>query len=497
MGRFPEGLVAVVKHDCPTCTLIEPVLRALASDAAPLTVYTQDDPAFPSGAVSVIDDTQLENSFHLGIEIVPTLIRFRGGCEVARTYGWDRKEWEKLTGLRGLGEGLPEMRPGCGSKTQDPGMPVKLAVRFGEAKFHSRGIPVPAAVDPIEYCYERGWSDGLPVVPPTRERVLEMLGGTTRDPAAVLGRLPTDLEPCTVEKVAIAAVMAGCKPEYLPVVLAAVEAVLEPEYGLHGVICTTNFVGPVIVVNGPITRAIGMNCGINALGQGNRANATIGRALQLLVRNFGGGRPGEVDRAVLGNPGKYSFCFAEDENDPWESLAVERGFRKTASTVSLFSGDGVTPVMDEISRTAESLSRSFASVLRVIHHPKHIYTVSAILVVTPEHAAVFHQAGWSKQRLKDELQALLQIPVRELLRGYGGMEPGIEPDQIGRASGTVRTYPGMPVNLPATLTADDTLPKYPNGIDIVRAGGAAGKFSGIISGLGSITIRSVTKEVTP
>jgi len=495
MPSFPDELIAIVKRDCPTCALIEPVLRKLAAETDSLTIYTQDDPAFPSGAGKVVDDSQLENSYRLKIDIVPTLIRIQDGREAGRTYGWDRTEWESLAGVRGLGAGLPDTRPGCGSKTQDPGMATKLAVRYGDAKFQSRGIRVPASADPIEYCYERGWTDGLPVVPPTRERVLEMLEGTKRDPGETLGLIPTDLAECTVEKAAISAVMAGCKPEYFPVVLAAIEAALAPEYGLHGVVCTTNFVGPVIVVNGPIARAIGMNCKINALGQGNRANATIGRALQLLVRNFGGGRPGETDRAVLGNPGKYTFCFAEDEDDPWDSLAVERGFPRTASTVTLFSGDGVTPIMDEISRTPESLARSFASVLRVVHHPKHIYTVSAVLVVTPEHAAVFHQAGWSKQRLKDELQQLLRIPVRELLRGYGGMEPGIAPEEIGKKSGTVRTYPGMPVNMPATLTPDDTLPKYPNGIDIVRAGGNAGKFSGIISGLGSITIQSVTKEI--
>ena len=495
MKRYPDGLIAVVKRDCPTCTLVEPVLQRLATGATPFTVYSQDDPGFPAGAGKVIDDTGLENSYHLGIDIVPTLVRIRDRREVARTLGWHRGEWETVSGLRGLGAGLPETRPGCGSKTQDPGMPSQLAVRHGGVKFQARGIAIPASADPIEYCYERGWSDGLPVVPPTRERVLEMLGGTLRRATEILGAIPTDLVECTVEKAAISAVMAGCKPEYFPVVLTAIEAALVPEYGLHGIICTTNFVGPVLMVNGPIARAIGMNSKVNALGQGNRANATIGRALQLLIRNFGGGRPGEVDRAVLGNPGKYTFCFAEDEDDPWDSLAVERGFPATASTVTLFCGEGVTPVMDEISRTPESLARSFASVLRVIHHPKHTYTVSAVLVVTPEHAAVFHQAGWSKQRLKRELQALLQIPVRELLRGYGGMEPGIPPDRIGANSGTVPTYPGMPVKLSAALNPDDTIPKYPNGIEIVRAGGGAGKFSGIISGLGSITIQSVTREI--
>jgi hypothetical protein len=149
-----------------------------------------------------------------------------------------------------------------------------------------------------------------------------MLRGTERAADEVVGLIPPNQAPCTVEKVAINAVMAGCKPEYMPVVLAAVEAALIDDFCLHGLLATTYFSGPVVVVNGPVTKAIGMNSGVNALGQGNRANATIGRTLQLVVRNVGGGRPGEIDRSTMGNPGKYTFCFAEKEDDsPWEPLS--------------------------------------------------------------------------------------------------------------------------------------------------------------------------------
>src|SRR5262245_40516739 len=221
-----------------------------------------------------------------------------------------------------------------------------------------------------------------------------------------------------------------------------------------------------------------MNSGINALGQGNRANATIGRALQLVVRNVGGGRPGEIDRATLGNPGKYTFCFAEDEDgSQWESYAVEKGFSKDASTVTLFVGDGATPIVDEISRTPESLARSYAACLRAAHHPKKVIDVAAFLIVTPEHARVFHEAGWTKQQLKSELERLLQIPVAELVRGAGGIDAGI---------------------LASEAPANGTIPKFRTGsLNIVRAGGGAGKFSAYISGLGSITINPVTREVRP
>jgi hypothetical protein len=470
-----DRLIAVVKRDCPTCQLVVPVLRQLAGTHT-LTIYTQDDPSFPEG-LAPVDDTSLEQSFQREIEIVPTLIRFDNDREVARTYGWDRREWERVSGVPSLGAGLPDSRPGCGSKTEEPGIAERLAIRYGGVTFQSRQIAIDDGVDPIETCYERGWSDGLPVVPPTRERVLAMLKGTTRAPQDVIGRIPPDYADCTVEKAAINAVLAGCKPEYVPVVIAAIEAALVPDFGLHGVLCTTNFIGPVVMVNGPIARAIGMNARVNALGQGNRANATIGRALQLVVRNVGGGRPGEIDRATLGNPGKYTFCFAEDEDgSSWESYASEKGFSKGASTVTLFVGDGVAPIVDEISRTPESLARSYAACLRAAHHPKKVIDVAAFLVVTPEHARVFDQAGWSKQRLKAELERLLQIPVAELVRGANGIDAGILPGEAPDPNGT--------------------LPKFRTGsLNIVRAGGGAGKFSAYISGLGSITINPVTREV--
>src|SRR2546426_515726 len=216
----------------------------------------------------------------------------------------------------------------------------------------------------------RGWTDGLPVVPPTEERVLAMLAGSTRAPDEVVATVAPDLVECTVEKVAINAVMAGCKPEYFPVVLAAVEAACNEAFNIHGVLATTMPVGPVIVVNGPIRHAIGMNSGINVFGQGSRANLTIGRALQLVVRNVGGGRPGEVDRATFGNPGKIAFCFAEDEeNSPWPPLAADFGARPGTDAVVLFTGEGPRSIVDQQARDPEALARTLAANLRTLHHP--------------------------------------------------------------------------------------------------------------------------------
>ncbi len=468
---LPDGLVAVVKEECPTCRLVVPVLARLAG--ANLAIYTQDDPEFPAGLAGVADDTGLVASWRLGIEIVPTLVRIENGAETGRCIGWNRDEWRALTGVNDLGAELPENRPGCGSRTVEHGMANRLKVRFGETGLGARRIPVPDEIEPIEYCYERGWTDGLPVVPPTAERVLEMLEGTTRDPAEIVGLIPPNRVECSIEKIAINAVMAGCRPSYLPVVIAAVEAALIPEFGLHGVVATTNAVAPVVMVSGPIAAAIGMNAKGNALGQGNRANATIGRALQLVVRNIGGGRPGEIDRAVFGNPGKYTFCFAEDVDPAWESYPAERGFAPDASTVTLFTGDGVTPIVDHISRAAADLANSYAGCLRALYHPGQVNDVSAFLIVAGEHATVFHEAGWSKARLKDELHARLDIPLSEVVTGRAGKGPMSDTD-----------------------LAAATVPKFRTGsLNIARAGGSAGKYTAIISGLGSITINPVIKEI--
>lgn len=473
-GLPADGFVVFAKEDCPTCQMVAPVLRTLARTEAPLRVYSQDDPAFPAD-LDVVDDSALEQSFRLDVETVPTLIRIEAGREVARTVGWDRAEWERVTGLRGLGEGLPGFQPGCGSKSRDPGVYEHLVARFGDPGLGARRITLGDWDDEAEACFDRGWTDGLPVVAPTDARILRMLGGTTRRPDEVVGLIPPNLAPCTVEKVAINAVMAGCKPEYLPVVLAALEAALEPAFTMHGLLCTTCFSGPVIVVNGPIARAIGMNWGINALGQGNRANMTIGRALQLIIRNVGGGRPGEIDRATIGWPGKISCCFAEDETDPsWQPLAVARGIAPGKSAVTLFQGYGVQACMDQRSRTPEELTRSLALSLAAVAHPKLAEATAAMLILSPEHYAIFRSAGWDRARIEEELHAASMRPGKDLIVGAQGIGEGISPK-----------------------LADQMVPKFwRGGLLIVRAGGPAGLWSGILAGWPGTRVRDQTHPVT-
>jgi hypothetical protein len=401
-------------------------------------------------------------------------VKVEGGVEVDRTVGWSRPQWEKLTGVAPLGEDLPEYRPGCGSLTADPAVIERLAAR--STGLRSRRLELARLEDEHEAFFERGWTDGLPVVPPTPARVLRMLEGTSRAPDEVVAVVGPDFADCTVEKAAVNAVMAGCRPEYFPVVLASVEAASTDEFNMHGLLCTTWFTGPVVIVNGPIATEIGMNSGVNALGQGNRANATIGRALQLVVRNVGGGRPGEIDRATLGGPGKYTFCFAEDEaNSPWEPLSVERGIAEGRSAVTLFAGSGPYGFADQRSREPESLARSMAWALAGVFHPKLALISDAVLVVSPEHARVFREAGWSKARLRERLVELLTRPGSEIVAGAGGCAEG------------------MPEHL-----AGADIPKFlPEGLLIVHAGGTAGMFSAVIGGWvrGDLGSFPVTREV--
>jgi hypothetical protein len=367
------------------------------------------------------------------------------------------------------------MRPGCGSKSREPGVWEELVARFGDTGIASRKVGIGAWDDEMEACFDRGWTDGLPVVPPTDARILRMLEGTSRKPDEIIGDVPPNLSPITVEKVAINAVLAGCKPEYLPVVIAALEAALVPEFTMHGLLCTTCFSSPIIVVNGPIAKKIGMNSGINCLGQGNRANATIGRALQLIIRNVGGGRPGELDRATLGGPGKYTFCFAEDESDPtWQPLAQARGIEPGKNAVTLFQGDGVQGFIDQRSRTPEELTQSLARSLLAVGNWKLCEFTNAMLVLVPEHYAIFRNAGWNRERITEELHAAMRRPREDVIQGAHGIGEGVDPK---RSDATINKF-------------------WPEGLLIVHAGGQAGLFSAICAGWTGGRFRNESKPIT-
>ena len=264
-------------------------------------------------------------------------------------------------------------------------------------EWHSTQLEINETEDLIEVCYENGWTDGLPVVPPTPERVERMLSGTDRDPDELIAAVPPKWGRATVEKVAINAVMAGCKPAYLPLILIAVEATTSEQFNLHGVQVTTSHVGPMLIANGPIRKALEINDGFNLFGQGYRANATIGRALRLVCTNIGGALPGELDRAAFGHAGKYTCCIAEQEEaSPWSPMHVDRGFQADDSTVTVFAAAGPQTVNDHGSNTAEGILNTISENIAAPGNSSG----ETLLVIGVEHAKTISDDGLSKADIR-------------------------------------------------------------------------------------------------
>ena len=255
-----------------------------------------------------------------------------------------------------------------------------------------------------EHFYERGWTDGLPIVPPTEARVQAMLGGMAwRDPSEVISVVPPRMGRASMQQIAVNAVMAGCRPEYLPVVVAALQAVSEPEYGLAHRQTTTHAGAPLMIVNGPVVERLRINCGRGLFGPGWRANATIGRALRLVLINIGGAGPG-VDASQTGHPGKYTYCIAEYEGaNPWEPLHVERGFRRSQSVVTVVNTEAPHSMTENVQTDADEIVRTFASCMATLGVNNLYSQGTPVLALGIEHAQHIAQAGWSKRRLQEAL----------------------------------------------------------------------------------------------
>ncbi len=253
-----------------------------------------------------------------------------------------------------------------------------------------------------EVFQENGWTDGLPIVPPTEDLVRSFLDAAGLEPGDVLGVEPVRRRRITAEKVAIAAVMAGCLPQYMPVVAALVRAVCEPQYGLHGSTASTGGSAPFVVVNGPIRREIGMNATHNALANGSRANATIGRTLRLLVVNVLGGVPGRLDRSTLGHPGKFTFCVAEDEEDSsWLPLAAERGVPVGVSAVTVMAAESPHQIMNEWTRDPREILETYAAAIRANMLTYSIWAGNYALVIAKQQRDLIVAAGWSKTDIRN------------------------------------------------------------------------------------------------
>jgi len=464
------ALLLFVSEECPTCVLtlrrLAPVVAEL-SDAGVRVAAVFEDALEVAARVArrtgfdgvvLAEPAPYEVSRAYSLASLPTAVLVdRSGAEVGRVVGWDAAGLRTLLSVPVTDE-PPVRKPGCAAKnTYDP----------EELRLLDSG-----GFDELEEMFERGWTDGLPVVPPTIERVDAMLGG--RDRSVLLGEMAPSVARVTLERVAACAVLAGCRPDYFPVVVAAVEAVLEPAFNIGGQAVTTQPCGQVLVVNGPIRDAIGLNGSVGALGPGWRANMTIGRALRLVVSLTGGGFPGRLDRSTLGNPGKVAMCFAEDEDvSPWEALHVSRGFAADASVVTVVGADAPLSISDHRSTGPSELARVLGEAAAATWSPNWwpLGGVS-LFVICPEHARSFAEWGWSKQRVVESLF-----------------------DSVVRSAGSLRW--GETTPLVNGASDDQLIRKWdsPEDIMLVVAGGEAGRYSAVFGPCLGMNTEPISKEV--
>ena len=324
--------------------------------------------------------------------------------------------------------------------------------------FASAVIEAADAVEVNELFQRNGWTDGFPVMPPTEAAVGRFLEAARLAPGDVIGVETVRRRSITAEKVAIAAVMAGCLPEYFPVTIAIVKAMCQPEYALHGSTASTGGSAPFIVVNGPIRRALGMNATHNALGNGSRANATIGRSVRLMMLNVLGGIPGQLDRSTLGHPGKFSFCVAEDEEDsPWLPLAVERGIPVGTSAVTVLQVESPQQIMNEWTHDPKEILDTYAATMRNNMLTYSIWEGNYAFVIPKQHREIFAAAGWVKKDIREYV-----FEVARVRRGAWRT--------VGKAAVAGRKDEDKMYR--ALRSPDDLL--------VVAAGGPAGGFGAIV-----------------
>ena len=319
---------------------------------------------------------------------------------------------------------------------------------------------------------ERGWTDGLPIVPPTPDLVAASLAAADRAASEILGAEPTKGRVITAEKAAINAVMAGCRPEYFRIVAAAVEAMCEPQFNLHAVTASTQGSAVLAVVNGPIAEEVGLNSGVSVFGPGHRANATIGRAIRLVIINATGSQSGEIDKATLGHPGKFTWCMAEAEDiSPWGPLQTDRGFTGADSTISLFPALSPIQVDNHAFQDPEEILVSFADALFAGGAGWNQGEI--VVVLCPEHVGNLERAGWTKEQVKEFLHHVSQRKISEW-RDRGRLIR----DSVGAADDMLHS----------AVSAD--------AITIIVAGGRAGAFSCVIPlWSGGTGARSVTRGI--
>lgn len=483
------ALLVFFETDCPTCRLTFPYLNRLAAsigtDAFDLTGISQDDAVATKAfteqlqlSFPVLLDRDLTVSRQYDPQAVPTLFLLdKDGRVTLSQIAFDKAELNALAArlcqmldLEPLEiaepyDGAPQSKPGCTSRHLEGAQaaagvePVDVYARRGARASY---IELDDDTDPYEYMLQ---FDPLPVMPPTIARVERMLHGTKHPPDEIIGKIPPNYGAATIEKIAANAVMAGCTPEMMRVLIPLVRAVCDERFNLHGVQATTHFAAPLIIINGPVRRELGFACGSNVFSNVARANSTLGRAFQLLLTNLGGARPGEMDMSTLGNPGKFSYCIAENEEEnPWEPLHVEMGLRPEQSALTLFAAEPPRGVSEHNARNGKTILQALSRALATIWTYRACALFDAFVILCPEHVRTLRRDGFTRQSVRDFLFENTGVP----LRAYAETD--------GEGVQLTRFYEEV------TIAGEPCYRKFsrPEQIRIVVAGGTAGKFSAVI-----------------
>ncbi len=494
----PDGdgptLLAFVEADCPTCQLTLPYLDRLARRVEPgggqVLIISQDGPDATRGLLSQAGaklpaalDSELVVSRRFDPPSVPALVLLDARLKVLATVvGFEKRGLnalaERMLSAVGLppveiapaGDGAPEARPGCASRHREPAAvgepkPAAQAAAYRRRAPRASRVEVPDGADPYEFCRQMGFGDPLPVVLPTVERVERMLAAAELPPDEVIGLVPPNYGAATVEKIAANAVMAGCAPEMMRVLIPVVRAVCDERFDAHGMQATTHFAAPLVIVNGPVRRELGFVSGGNVFSNVARANSTLGRALQLILTNLGGARPGEIDMSTLGNPGKFSFCIAENEEaSPWPPFHVEAGFRPDQSAVSLFACEAPHGVSEHNARDGRQVLRAVSRALATVWTYRACGPFEALVVIGPEHARTIAASGMSKAAARQFLYDQTGIPTRHF------DAEGVEGTAYVGAAEVI------------TIDGEACYRKFPRpeAIKLLVAGGSAGKFSAVL-----------------
>jgi peroxiredoxin len=483
-------LVAFLETDCPTCRLTVPYLNrlaeALGQHSAAIIGISQDGALATREMVEqmqvrfpVVIDKDLKVSRQYDPVAVPTLFLIEAGGKIALAdTGFDKKELNHIA--RALCEafdvepftlapsfdGAPESKPGCMSRHLEPqteGEPATAVNVYTKRGERASLIELDDATDPYEYFLQY---DPLPVIPPSVERVGRMLEATSLLADEIIAHVPPNYGAATVEKIAANAVMAGCRPDMMGVLIPLVRAACDERFNLHGVQATTHFAAPLIIVNGPVRRKLDFACGGNVMSNVARANSTLGRAFQLILTNIGGARPGEIDMSTLGNPGKFSYCIAENEEEnPWQPLHVEAGFARDHNAISLFAAEPPRGVSEHNARRGETVLKAISKVLATSWSYRSCIGVEALIVLCPEHVKTLHGDGFDKQSIREWLFRNTGIRKKEF-NGDGG-------------EGTAYTH----LYKETVIEGEPCYLKFqdPSAIKVIVAGGTAGKFSAVIS----------------